>query len=129
MIISEETDYFIYGCISTIFVESILCIIYGYCYETECGNFLRRRVPYERTGIIDRRHLITEHGEQFDNSFQNIPDNKGDSSPSSSIPGSNLTLADGTTSPQNLNKISPKLLSSISKPLYTSFSLPKITFL
>ena len=85
MIISEEKDYFIYGCISTIFVESILCIIYGYCCETKWGNFLRRRTdPYERTGVIDRSHLIIKHGEHFDNSFQNIPDTQEDSSPSSS---------------------------------------------
>lgn len=93
MIISEEKDYFIYGCISTIFVESILCIIYGYCCETEWRNFLRRRRdPYERTGIIDRRHLITEHGEQFDNSFQNIQDIQEDSSPSSSNSGGFIDL-------------------------------------
>ena len=83
MIISEEKDYFIYGCISTLFVESMLCIIYGYCCETEWGNFLRRRDRYERTRIIDRRHLISEHSDQFDNSFQNIPDIQADSSPSS----------------------------------------------
>ena len=75
MIISEEKDYFIYGCITTVFIESVLCIFYGYCCETKWNNFLRRRT--QNRVILDRRNLIKHHGSHSDSSSPSSNNSEG----------------------------------------------------
>ena len=77
MIISEEKDYFIYGCISTLFVEGILCILYGYCCETRCSKYILQGFYPNNNLRLQRTQLITEN----DNEFENL----GSSSPTESF--------------------------------------------
>ena len=78
MIISEEKDYFIYGCLSTLFVEGVLCIIYGCCFEIEHENKYCKMITNcckrKTNDFMDSRTLITENLDEFDNSFENIND-------------------------------------------------------
>ena len=83
MIISEEKDYFIYGCISTLFVESILCIIYGCIYDLKCHKSVIARFGKTNQESVRSNSLLTEHIEEFNNNFDNIPDDN--SSPKSFI--------------------------------------------
>ena len=73
MIISEETDYFIYGCITTLFIEGILCMIYGYWYETNCCDCIKVRFSSNIINNINNRTLLRENDSEFDNTFPNIP--------------------------------------------------------
>ena len=73
MIISEEKDYFIYGCITTLFIEGILCMIYGYWYETNCCDCIKVRFSSNIINNINNRTLLTENDSEFDNTFPNIP--------------------------------------------------------
>jgi len=73
MIISEETDYFIYGCITTLFIEGILCMIYGYWYETNCCDCIKVRFSSNIINSVNNRTLLTENDSEFDNTFPNIP--------------------------------------------------------
>ena len=76
MIIGEEQDYFIYGCITTLFVEGILSMIYGYWYETDCCDCIKVRFSSNNTNNINNinnRTLLTENDSEFDNTFPNIP--------------------------------------------------------
>ena len=71
-----EKDYFIYGCLTTIFIEAILCIIYGYWYETDCCDFIKVRFSSNNINSnnnVNNRMLLTENDSEFDNTFQNIP--------------------------------------------------------
>ena len=79
MIMSEEKDYFIYGCISTVFVESVICLLYGLWYEYNCNVCVQKLFNRRRHDnlTLQRRHLMTENPETFDNSFENV----GDQSP------------------------------------------------
>lgn len=76
MIISEEKDYFIYGCLSTLFVQSMLCIFYGCCCEKRCDKFIKDRYYRTDNFVLQQTHLITEN----DNEFENL----GSSSPTES---------------------------------------------
>ena len=73
MIIGEEQDYFIYGCITTLFVEGILSMIYGYWYETDCCDCIKVRFSSNNITNINNRTLLTENDSEFDNTFPNIP--------------------------------------------------------
>ena len=79
MIISEEKDYFIYGCLSTLFVQGLLCILYGCCFEIEHENKYCKMVTNcckrKKDELMDSRTLITENLDDFDNSFQHLDDN------------------------------------------------------
>tara|TARA_B100000214_G_scaffold354239_1_gene310944 strand:+ start:79 stop:324 length:246 start_codon:yes stop_codon:yes gene_type:complete len=77
MLISEEKDYFIYGCVSTLFVEGILCIFYGYCCENRCDKLIKERFYPSDNVVLQRTQLITEN----DNEFENL---SGGSSPTES---------------------------------------------
>ena len=83
MIISEEKDYFIYGCLSTLFIEGILCILYGCCFEIEHKNKYCKMVTNcckrKTNHFIDSRTLITENLDEFDNSFEHLDDNDSSS--------------------------------------------------
>ena len=75
MIIGEETDYFIYGCISTLMVESVLCIFYGYCFEMEnsCLYYKKwRHICCKRNHT--NRSLLDDDDVPISNSFEHISD-------------------------------------------------------
>ena len=77
MIISEEKDYFIYGCLSTIFIESILCMFYGYCCENRCNKYIIQGFYPRNNFRLQQSRLITEN----ENDFENL----GSSSPTESF--------------------------------------------
>ena len=74
MIISEEKDYFIYGCLTTIFFESLLCMFYGYCCENRCNKYIVQGF-YPRSSLnLHRNKLITKNDDdQFDNFGSSLP--------------------------------------------------------
>tara|TARA_A100001011_G_C13537370_1_gene527066 strand:+ start:61 stop:306 length:246 start_codon:yes stop_codon:yes gene_type:complete len=74
MIISEEKDYFIYGCLSTLFVEGILCMFYGYCCENRsCDKLIKSRFYPSENVVLQRTHLITENDTEFENLGKTSP--------------------------------------------------------
>ena len=82
MIISEEKDYFIYGCITTVFIESVLCIIYGCCCENQisrfnyerCVNWCCRR-EHSTRGLLDDDLIYSNTNDaDITNSFENLAD-------------------------------------------------------
>ncbi len=75
MIISEEKDYFIYGCISTLFIESILLMAYGYCCDLKVYKMCLNKCKKDDNNITNDIDI--------DNSFRNLSD-----SPTSSEGGS-----------------------------------------
>ena len=76
MIISEEKDYFIYGCLSTLFVEGILCILYGCCFEIEHENKYCKMITNcckrKTNHFTDSRRLITENLDEFWNELVSL---------------------------------------------------------
>ena len=73
MIISEEKDYFIYGCLTTIFIESLLCMFYGYCCENRCNKYIVQGF-YPRNSLTSHRtQLITENDNEFDDLGNSSP--------------------------------------------------------
>ena len=87
MIISEETDYFIYGCISTLFVQGLLCILYGCCFEIQHKNKYCKMITNcckkNKDELTYSGSLITNNTDEFDNSFKHL-DNNDSGSPTGS---------------------------------------------
>ena len=72
MIISEEKDYFIYGCITTVFIESLLCLFYGCCCEKRCEGRIKSNFGKFNSPLLGTRNLLIENESEFDNTFENI---------------------------------------------------------
>ena len=63
MITSEDKEYFVYGCITTIVVETLVCLFYKCYYETRCKErviscFGNDKLPKTNTKkLLSKKHI------------------------------------------------------------------------